>query len=1211
MPDVATLTALLSSHQTNDNPQQKLEAGLDKSNETSTPDFGRKSLVGLGCGPGSHDEVEASSPHANARNNRSQGSPSRTKATASQTDFAIEPAVDPSTPHADTDHSRVLETSRIRSEVESPSGSPGVNPSRTALSPSDEPTPLENSHLSAGERGLQILGEADREGASQDTSPISENAFASRKKDREKPAPLTGLSSFADQPSSPTSTLGPYSSNTPGVTAGSPDTSPDEELPAGVQQTRGTASLPKSLPASSVSNMSAGVPSIPEERSRMEVAHSLDSSSIPDHQSNGEAASTSQTETSDSGMKAQSNAESSLAKDYHHPTNGANSFGESEISRTPSLKPDGPPATHSTAVDEDAVMEDAPDDQPNPPTLSEEQKQPSSRKPTMWIDTKTASGVTPSDHPVTTAGSGPDRMVESPVTIASSITPKRPHLPSSSSAQSPPERMTTRVSSGAIRHKSVSEILGETPKHGPAQPDRSAADKMSSDSSRAGSVADSPIPVSGRDTPEPLTIKLRHGERTLKEKERSKLSTVVFAKPQTMDRSDGVEPVPRQNVSEASQSSNAEKDYLFTLFQQRAYFPPRSLQLSTLLSSAHKTLTTSNLYIDHQEQMDCRSLRRIYHLQNANRWPLRQMQRSVEPERPTSHWDFVLSEMKWMRTDYREEKKWKIAAAAACADWCAEFVASDREQRRKLQVTVKARMAPLQADGSRDVEMVDDRVEAATSNAHPTPDLVPSAEDDSVSDGVVEDPSDLFDSAAPAAIFSLPSSDFTFQMKRTPATEKLLDELPLYEPVKWVPGTELPNLAAVSDSAWKTDLLPVSKYATGKIRFKENKPPRKRSRYEYEEYSAVRDRAIILTPEQTDVALFMPENKHIRDRIHPGHSFRPPTEHPMPAQAFFESRQSSQWTVTEDDELRRLVKEYSYNWSLISSCLSSPSLFSSGAERRTPWECFERWIGLEGLPADMSKTPYFRAYHSRIEAAQRTVLAQQHAAQQQQGSNPNQGPMRRRTTQPVRVDRRRSSKHLALLDAMRKLAKKRETALQKQQHGKTPSLHYLRYCHPPSNFVQISANHIDVPAAGLAAMRKANEATQPRPPISMPQEFSRLKHERECKMQERQELYRQQVLAHQRVDISLLTIAYSKLIPYSRPPCNNEMLSSRISGTPSLMGLQLVMQAQSPTMEPVPSSPPLSQTATLIRTPTIRPDLTLQCQVYLTEPKPTARIRLA
>lgn len=54
-------------------------------------------------------------------------------------------------------------------------------------------------------------------------------------------------------------------------------------------------------------------------------------------------------------------------------------------------------------------------------------------------------------------------------------------------------------------------------------------------------------------------------------------------------------------------------------------------------------------------------------------------------------------------------------------------------------------------------------------------------------------------------------------------------------------------------------------------------------------------------------------------------------------------------------------------------------------------------------------------------------------------------------------------------------------------------------------------------ATQLASMRKVNEATQPHPPISTPQEFSQLKHERELKFLEKQEQYRQQMIAHQRV----------------------------------------------------------------------------------------------
>merc|ERR1712093_599627 len=169
--------------------------------------------------------------------------------------------------------------------------------------------------------------------------------------------------------------------------------------------------------------------------------------------------------------------------------------------------------------------------------------------------------------------------------------------------------------------------------------------------------------------------------------------------------------------------------------------------------------------------------------------------------------------------------------------------------------------------------------------------------------------------------------------------------------------------------------------------------------------------------------------------------------------------------------------DYSYNWSLISSLLGSKSLYVSGSERRTPWECFERWIHLEGLPADMQKTHYFRAYTSRIDAAIRNVTAQNNAAPQQPNANGQvQQAPRRRPTTSIRVERRRNAKHLALVDAMRKLAKKRETSIQKQAH-----------------------------AQGMAAMRKANEAPNGNRNLlaTTPQDFSKLKHEREEQFRER------------------------------------------------------------------------------------------------------------
>lgn len=668
-------------------------------------------------------------------------------------------------------------------------------------------------------------------------------------------------------------------------------------------------------------------------------------------------------------------------------------------------------------------------------------------KPTMRINTQT--GIDSYFKPNSSSG-----MVESPAPITTAATPRR-DTATTPSTQEPPKR-ATRISSGVLQKKSVSEILGETPK--PTTPQ--AESPSSPAASLQGQTAD----------------------RDRRERERSRLSTVVFAKPQKPLNGEQSLELARVDDRVDQKASPGERDYLYTLFENKAHSMSRQTSMSYLIQNAHKTLSTSDHLIEYELSAECRILKRLYQLQEKQRWALRQYKRADEAPRPTSHWDFLLDHVKWLRTDFREERKWKMVAAKDLADCCAEWVASPSEERKRLQVRTRPpRILPKRSE--EDLVMEDGT--GQTISSQPTPELMPSNEDDSMSDDIA-DPREIQLSSAPAAIFSLGPSDFAFAVDKTPAFDQLLNELPLYEPTAVESDLSKSNLAERLDSKWRTDIVPVSRWATEKLPIKDYKPPRKRSRYEYELELTTKKKSPLLPPEESNVALFMPENKSIRDRIHPGHSFRPPSEHPMPSQAFFETRSSSQWTHSEDDELRKLVKEYSYNWSLISSCLHPRTSYTSGADRRTPWECFERWIGLEGLPADMSKTAYFKTYSGRIEAAGRHVAAQIEEAQRRAGANV-QISNRKRTTQPVRVERKRTQRHLAMLDAMRKLAKKRETTLQKQQHQ-----------------------------ADLAAMRKVNDANVPKPTCRTPAQFSQLKQDREQKMAERQEIYRQQLIAHQR-----------------------------------------------------------------------------------------------
>jgi chromatin modification-related protein VID21 len=629
---------------------------------------------------------------------------------------------------------------------------------------------------------------------------------------------------------------------------------------------------------------------------------------------------------------------------------------------------------------------------------------------------------------------------------------------------SPRRRMTTRVSSGAIRQKSISEIIEER--------NEKTAPKSA--------LTSRPSTPSGFASP----------ARPVRTEKRKPVSTVIFAKPD-LGRATKTLQSFHEDYSSLQGASESGRDYLQGLFQYQAHHQPRSKPLQDLVNSAQKTLSTAGTLAMIREQQDYKILKRVYQLQNANRWSLRQLSKSLEPERPTTHHDHLLAEMKWMQTDFTEERKWKRAMAATFAEWCAEYVNSKPGDRSLLRV--RSRIPKMSRSNAADEDM----------NDAPTPDLIHSAAHETESESFLDDDELLSPLSAniPASLFSLGFNDVVLKIDRTPTSDAMFRELPLYEPM-------LEGSSDVSPLAFvNPPILPVSKYVAGKLVTRVRGPPRKRSRFEYEsedESSAPPSRAGTsaehsmpstpgrrlfhrndLPPDMNDIALFNPENRHIRDRLQASSQFRPPTEFPMPSVSFFESRLSSQWLWEEDQKLRALVKEYTFNWSLVSQQLALPSMFAAGSGRRTPWECFERWVQLEGLPAEMSKTQYFRTYQSRLEQAQRTVLAQHQAhqqlLQQQQQNGQTVGQPRRRTSQPIRVERRRDNRHLAIIDGMRKLARKRESQAHKNSESQK-----------------------------AAALRKVQEPPTPKTNIQTPQEFSRLKWEREEKIKQNMQ---QQIMA--------------------------------------------------------------------------------------------------
>ncbi|KAG8161571.1 hypothetical protein KVR01_008558 [Diaporthe batatas] len=518
-----------------------------------------------------------------------------------------------------------------------------------------------------------------------------------------------------------------------------------------------------------------------------------------------------------------------------------------------------------------------------------------------------------------------------------------------------------------------------------------------------------------------------------------------------------------------------------------------------LLVTSHKTISTPDCGIALHENQACKVLRRIYHLQQHDKWSLRQPKRCPEPTRPPSHWDLMLQEMKWMRTDFREERKWKRAVARNLAEACAEWVASSEEDRKILQVN--ARIPPV--DGEHSSSKNGTILPEEESLPTPMPDLVPSGDADSQMD-IDEEPRDWdAQTVAPSAIFALQDDEVVFGLQQSSTSEQLLEELPMYGAPLKLPQFDIAGPAYDPDAQWRRPALPLSKYVEGEMRLKSEGIKMRRSRYQYAVEDQDEDDEVVfgdgkaqnpdLPPENTDVALFRPEMKLVRDRLHAGHQFRPPTESLMPLQSFYESRIASQWTPAEDEELRKQVREYSYNWSLISKNVSSKSLFISGEERRTHWECFERWVQLEGFPNDVARTQYFQTYQRRIDQAQRAIAMANQMASQQAAPNGPVVPRRRQTT-PLRVERRANRRHFALIDAMKKQEKKREAAKAKQQQ---------------------STNN--------QSRRTSTEATQQKLNIKTPEDYARARYERDRQMTEKiaRTLAAQQAEAQRRAGISI------------------------------------------------------------------------------------------
>ncbi len=501
-------------------------------------------------------------------------------------------------------------------------------------------------------------------------------------------------------------------------------------------------------------------------------------------------------------------------------------------------------------------------------------------------------------------------------------------------------------------------------------------------------------------------------------KRRGRQSAVVLSKQPDNRYYEMMRAMRRHQAKPDGRATPFQKHYMQLSFLHQAVQSTYSSNLTNLLRHSAKTLTTSDWMLDFREQHECRILSRIRHLQNENRWSLRQITPSPETPPSRSHLDLLLKDVKWLQTDFREERKLRISVARVLAEWCAEWVLSDPRERSSLRITVNV-AERFQKLGSYDILARQADPASFDRSILPQSSIAMDLADTTHKHAELADPVAFFN-AAPNVVF--------LNVDRNLIGEGLLTRLPLFGSEDAItpnsaPFLDRPNHGVVSEAVTETlrrGMMPSSTTEQDETWSEESdKPP------------------LGLPPEDNTCALFHPESRSLRARLNAYWAFRPPTGS-MPSQSFYEARTASQWTWEDDQQLRGLVKEFPSNWGLISDKMSPKTLFPSTIQRRTPWECYERLLGMEGTPADASTRQYLRHFHARLDQARNRYQTNQAAAQQQAQHHaqatgqPIPTFANKRFPSPIRVERKVDRRFLAMLDAARKLARKRETKQQQQ-----------------------------------------------------------------------------------------------------------------------------------------------------------------------------------
>ncbi|CEP60675.1 Eaf1p LALA0_S01e16402g [Lachancea lanzarotensis] len=448
-------------------------------------------------------------------------------------------------------------------------------------------------------------------------------------------------------------------------------------------------------------------------------------------------------------------------------------------------------------------------------------------------------------------------------------------------------------------------------------------------------------------------------------------------------------------------------------------FNSQTLPLVKLIPTAHKALTSEIMNTALNECRIAVVSSRIEELRRQGLWSLRQPKKFLDPWEKTkdieSHRGHLLREAKWMYYDFHEHTKYKRAVCLTIAQGVMDFWTYGRVCCVK-KAPIK-HLGPILSETENEKELSqssEHRIEQESSESE-------KASTDERNFNLTADTTEIADTANTIDIalllkrpdpldeikaLELPHTDENLyaREKRTKSPFKLhvsMDEFNFVE--KKVIDNLRPVLGVseADDEKTPVDRLPFEPISKATVLLDE------------ECFSKLVERQIIdeepsLVPFSKRRGMFYGNRR--------SHYLRPPI---APSLRYLKYRTPTIWLPQDDQELVRNINTYAYNWDLISAHMSSRPTrsYCSNIERRTPWQCFERFIQLnEKFQFIDMKGP--RAHNAQI------WLIEAHKLQQQQ----------KRRISPLGIGEEsiqrghRRLRWASMFEAMRKCIKKRENA---------------------------------------------------------------------------------------------------------------------------------------------------------------------------------------